>query len=190
MENILIKRLVEYISVFQLEIDEDWVLEKLQDPLRWPVKYSHGQPTVEMISNLDSTVLVQPFYRYEYLDYKEFSKFYDMGFTFILSNVLTLHPDMRRLSAYLQEQTGIMCSGNFYISKGGQKPSFDKHKHEYNVIVKQLYGKGFWKVENKVSHDTNDIVLEPQATLLIPKNHYHQVMEVKEPKLSLTINLC
>ena len=71
----------------------------------------------------------------------------------------------------------------FYFSKPGQIPSFPYHKHDYDVIVKQIYGEALWKVENK------EFILKPKDTCIIPKNTYHQVLSKNENKLSLTINI-
>ena len=72
---------------------------------------------------------------------------------------------------------------NFYFSRPGNTPSFGGHKHEYDVIVKQIYGKTTWLIGKQI------IVLQPQKTLVIPKGFVHQVVDKAENKLSLTMNL-
>tara|TARA_R110000796_G_scaffold93810_2_gene198406 strand:+ start:1903 stop:2475 length:573 start_codon:yes stop_codon:yes gene_type:complete len=184
-EHKLIVKLAKHIQNQKIEITEDFVLEKLKDNRRWPWKYSEGQDTVGLISNFYPEIMYKPFFKNGYLDYNEWKKFYDLGYTSIISNVFSTHEQLRELHEYLLNNTGIVCSGNFYISKGGgeQRPSFEGHIHEYSVIVKQIYGNGYWLVEG------NEIILTPQHTLKIPAGAKHQLLEVKEPKLSLTINL-
>ena len=65
------------------------------------------------------------------------------------------------------------------------RPGIDTH--DYNVIVKPIYGKVHWKINGE------DFIADPKenpnSVIVIPAYTEHQVVSSKEPKLSLTINL-
>tara|TARA_B000000532_G_scaffold174378_1_gene141322 strand:- start:179 stop:664 length:486 start_codon:yes stop_codon:yes gene_type:complete len=123
------------------------------------------------------------------INYDRWKKFYDMGFTTLMFNVLDLTEELRELNEKLLPIRGSNTLANFYFSKGTEtrRPSFDKHTHDYNVIVKPIYGKVHWKVNGE------DIIADPVANprnlIVVPAYTEHQVVASTEPKLSLTINL-
>lgn len=173
------------IRNMKINISEEDVLYFLQIRKRWPVKYYSNQPTIEIIDNLGNNISGNSlFFDSEgYLIYDKWLEFYNLGYTTIMSNVLDLHKDLRNLDKYLNNSFGKRMNANFYFSKGGQLPSFILHNHEYDVIVKQIYGTGYWVLNN------NELVLQEQDTLVIPKQSNHQVYKITDKKLSLTINL-
>lgn len=119
------------------------------------------------------------------INYDRWKKYYDWGFTTIFFDVLDLTRDLRELDEKLKPLKGSKTLGNFYLSKGTRtvRPSFDLHTHDYHVIVKPIYGKVRWIIDGK------EVIADPTKVLVIPAYTEHQVIESREPKLSLTLNL-
>jgi len=182
MEELLkLKQIVDSIPINLTEKD---IINFLKIKKRWPYKYTWGQPSVEIIPNQTTNNQNILFYDIDgYLNFERWEYFYNLGFTTIISNVLDLNDDLRFLQKKITEETGLGINGNFYFSKPGKKASFDAHKHEYNVLVKQIYGQSKWKINEET------FIMEPQNSCIIPKNSIHQVIDKNENKLSLTINL-
>ena len=129
------------------------------------------------------------FYDYITKNYDKWKKLYDNGFATIMFNVLDLTEELRELNEKLMPIRGSHTLANIYFSKGTEtrRPSFDAHTHDYNVIVKPIYGKVHWKINGE------DFIADPKenpnSVIVIPAYTEHQVVSSKEPKLSLTINL-
>lgn len=174
--------LAEQIENIKIDITEDQVLDYLKIKYRWPFKYSWDQNSVEVINNLGKGC-AQFFDGHGYFLYEEWLKYYDLGYTSIISNVMDLNKDLRELQTLILKTIGSNVNGNFYFSKPGQKPSFDKHRHSYPVIVKQIYGGSTWIIDKK------RIILTPQRTLLIDSYTEHEVVTKENKKLSLTLNI-
>ena len=66
----------------------------------------------------------------------------------VSSNVLDLNAELRYLRDEIFQYTGTHINGNFYFSAGSTKHrvSFDPHNHDYNVILKPIYGKSIWQL--------------------------------------------
>lgn len=172
----------EIVQQKNINLKEEDILNFLKMNTRWPKFYKSGQPSVEIISNYGQNKNF--FFDDELIfDYNKWFKFYELGYTTIISNILDLTEELRELREFLNNKIGTKIDGNFYFSRPGQKPSFEDHKHPYDVIVKQIYGKAKWKVNGNV------IDLYPQNTIIIPRNILHSVIEKNEIKLSLTLNL-
>ena len=182
MEELLkLKQIIDSIPINLIEKD---IINFLKIKKRWPYKYTWGQPSVEIIPNQTTNNQNILFYDIDgYLNFERWEYFYNLWFTTIISNVLDLNDDLRFLQKKITEETGLDVNGNFYFSKPGKKASFDAHKHEYNVLVKQIYGQSKWKINEET------FIMEPQNSCIIPKNSIHQVIDKNENKLSLTINL-
>ena len=174
--------LAEEIRKFPVSITEFDLIQLMKIKRRWPLRYPWGQPSVEIINNVSNTH--SPFYndRGEF-NYKEWRSLYNQGYTTILSDILDLTEQTRMLDTLLKTKIGNPVNGNFYWSRTGQLPSFYPHKHEYPVIVKQVYGNCTWKIGDK------EIELAPGLTAIIPKQTEHAVLNKPEDKLSLTLNI-
>ena len=183
----ILEKIRSTVESFNLNISEEELLNYLKNTKRWPQKYPWGQPSVEIINNIGTqSVNFYKAHAYSnqcYLDFDKWYKYYDLGYTSIISNVFDLNDGLRELSSKLSDITGMLLNGNFYFSKPGQIASFDGHTHNYNVIVKQIYGESKWVVGNK------NINLKPQKALIVPKMNTHKVVTKINKKLSLTINI-
>ena len=178
-----LNKLSKEIENFNINLTEKDVLDFLKIKRRWPIRYPCNQPSVEIINNIGNNTTKTLFDSNGYLNYENFYKLYELGYTAVISNVLDLNPALRELNSFLYKKIGTEINGNFYFSKGGQKSSFDEHQHEYAVIVKQIYGSGYWKI-NK-----HELILEPQKSVLLPVECPHEVFKIVDKKLSLTINI-
>ena len=108
-----------------------------------------------------------------------------MGFTTLLNNVMDLTSELRALDDKLFEFKGSETNANFYLSAGTKvkRPSFDPHHHDYDVIVKPIYGTCLWRINGQVEQ------VSPEGVLIIPAGTQHSVCSNEEPRLSLTINM-
>jgi len=184
----ILDKLQKIVQSSDINVTEEQLLDLLKNTKRWPYRYPWNQATVEIINNLgyltsDLFFTTRNHSGVLYLDYEKWKKYYDLGYTTIISNILDLTEELRILSKKLSDAVGLNINANFYFSKPGQIPSFEHHNHNYHVIVKQIYGNSDWKVEDK------KITLKPKDTLLLPKQTLHSVINKKNKKLSLTINI-
>ena len=178
-----VRKLQNKIEKFTLNISEEDVFDFIRNEKRWPLNYNSGQKSIEYIDNFGRPIALGLYTSENYINFDSFIKLYNKGFTFVISSVFDLNKELRDLHDKIIDVTGVKINGNFYFSKGGQQPSFDSHKHPYSVIVKQIYGKGYWKVD-KIYKE-----LQPGKTLCVPAETYHQFYKVDTKKLSLTFNL-
>jgi hypothetical protein len=186
MEDIIIlNKILNLVDNHNILLNENDILNLLKMTNRWPIKYFWGQPTIEIISQWGNSIINDFFTADGIFIYDRWKDYYDAGFTTIIGNVLDLTEELRILRKEIFKYTGTPINGNFYFSKGSEnhRVSFDYHNHDYNVIVKMIYGKSKWKI-NDIEHN-----IEKDTTLLINKNVMHSVIECTSPKLSLTLNL-
>lgn len=177
-------KFIEIIKSKKVEITEEVLLERLLDRYRWPKIYPWGQPSVETIREDGSKD--QDFFDNDgYLNSKECIKRYEEGYTLILSNIGTLFKDtwiiQQLLNNYFKTPEPINC--NFYFGNGKKSVSFDKHRHEYPVIVKNIYGISKWIIDEK------EVILKDQDCIFFNKDIDHQVIEINNAKLSMTCNI-
>jgi mannose-6-phosphate isomerase-like protein (cupin superfamily) len=170
------------VKEHKIHFTEEMLLERLLDKFRWPKNYPWGQPSIEIIDEGGQNQ--QYFFEKEgYLDPIKAIKAYEEGYTLILSNCGSLTKDtwiiQQMMNSYCKETVNI----NLYFGNGKKSLSFDKHSHEYNVLVKNIFGESEWII------DDNKHVLNNQNVLVIPKNVNHQVTKINSPKLSMTCNM-
>ena len=171
-----------YIGNSEIKITEKEILSFLKIIKRWPLNYPSGQSSVEIINNYNNNT--NTFFNSDgFLNYIEWYKYYNKGYTTILSNVLDLNDQLRKINIDLKYKIGNEVNGNLYFSKSKQLASFKPHSHPYPVVVKQIYGQCNWKINNK------NITVNPQDTIYIPAETIHGVESSKGKRLSLTINL-
>lgn len=187
----------------EINLNENDILNFLQIEKRWPFKYfediENPRPDRPDIYGYDCPIqaIVEgghvsftDFYDREgRFVYDQFKKFYDLGFTFMLSDVMDLTPELRDLSSKIRNYTGTRPCGNFYITNGESKNprythSWKPHKHPYAVTVKVIYGTVKWVIGNNPEKyfSTGD-------SIFIPNETTHSVVECPGKRLSLTINL-
>jgi mannose-6-phosphate isomerase-like protein (cupin superfamily) len=98
---------------------------------------------------------------------------------------MDLTSDLRELDKKLYKLKGSETNANLYLSHGSQvnRSSFDPHNHDYHVIVKPIYGSCIWEVNGRRQ------TVDPDGIIILPAGTMHAVVENKEPRLSLTINM-
>jgi len=181
-KNKLILNLIKIVEETDINITEEELLNLLRIEKRWPINYLHNQPSVEIISNLGHGK--NHFFKIDgYLDFNKWFEFYKLGFTSIISNVLDLNESLRNLKILIEKELGSPINGNFYFSLPGKKASFDLHSHEYDVIVKQIYGDSEWIIGDK------KFILKSKKVVYIPLHTEHAVISKDKKKLSLTLNI-
>ena len=178
-----LNKLSEEIKNFNINLTEEDILNFLKNKKRWPIRYPWGQPSIQIINNLSINSQTGLFDVDGYLNYDNFYSLYELGYTSVISNVLDLNDKLRELNKFLHKKIGSIINANFYFSKGGQTASFKEHQHEYAVIVKQIYGIGYWKINKQ------ELILKPQKSVLLPAECPHEVFKIVDKKLSLTINI-
>jgi len=177
-------KLLKIIDECDINLKENDIFDFLKIRNRWPIKYQWGQPTIEIISQFNLNSSNDFFDLNGLFIYERWIQYYNMGFTTVISNVLDLNSQLRELQEKIFAYTGSKINGNFYFSSGSanHRVSFPPHKHDYNVIVKPIYGKSKWNISGKDLEISN-------KSLLIPLGEEHSVYECVDKKLSLTLNI-
>ena len=168
----------QIIKEHEITLDEDGILDLLQIKYRWP------EPALEVINQCQKKS--DGFFDSRgYVYYEKWKRLYDLGFTSLLSNIMDLTAELRSLDDKLFEYKGSETNANMYLSAGTTKhrASFDPHNHDYHVIVKPIYGTCTWVINRKSQE------VDPSDVLIIRAGTMHSVVENKEPRLSLTMNL-
>jgi hypothetical protein len=167
----------QIVGNYNLSFSEEDILNFIQIRRRWSVG------TLSVINYAKN----ETNYLYEndgYLNYPKVKRMYDLGFTIQAPHILDLTKDLRDLNEKLFDIRGCDTTGNFYFSKGNNNlPSFLPHTHDYNVVVKPIYGQAEWLV----GEDT--FTAGPDDVIFIPAKCPHAVTKGEEPRLSITFNL-
>ena len=180
----VLNNILSIVNGCNLNISEFDVLNFLKNRKRWPKTYTFGQPSVEIITQFGGTSQQDLFDIEGYFIYENWIKYYELGFTTIVSNVLDLDESLRNLQNKILEYTGTKINGNFYFSMGSLKHriSFEEHNHDYSVIVKPIYGKSKWAISGKEFETSKE-------SFLIKPGEFHSVYQCINKKLSLTLNI-
>lgn len=173
---------IKILYLKQVNLSETSILERLLDRYRWPYRYPWGQPSIEAILE-DGSKHQNFFSRDDYLDSEECIKCYEEGHTLIFSNIGSFCKDTWIIQQLLNKQFNRHVNCNFYFGNGKKSISFDKHRHEYPVIVKNIYGKSKWIIDEK------EVFLKNQDCIWFDKFIDHQVIEINDAKLSMTCNI-
>ena len=95
----ILEKIRSTVESFNLNISEEELLNYLKNTKRWPQKYPWGQPSVEIINNIGTrSVNFYKAHAYSnqcYLDFDKWYKYYDLGYTSIISNVFDLNDGLR-----------------------------------------------------------------------------------------------
>jgi len=168
----------DLINSHSINITEEQMFDLLKIRRRW------GMGSIETI-NACGRVSCNYFTTDGTLNFSEWKKLYDLGFTSYINEVMDLTEELRTLDTKLFDLKGSYTSANLYFAKGSttHRVSFPPHNHDYHVIVKPIYGSCTWLIGDQVQYVTpDDLVILPCGTM-------HTVLESTEPRLSLTINL-
>ena len=175
-----LEQIYKIVSDHEISLTEDDIFNFLRITNRWPYEYYWKQPSIEVITEYGGGYTIFDM-KGRFL-FDEWKKYYDLGFTSILSNVFDLTPELRKLSEKIFQFVGTEVNSNFYFTRGStnHRISFPHHDHDYHVIVKPIYGKSKWILGEKM--------FTPEHPFIIPAWTRHSVCECKEKKLSLSIN--
>lgn len=178
----LLIQAAEKIGNINIDITEKKLLDSLDNRKRWPMFYPWGQPSIEIILNNGNKT--QDFFDENNLVISQkLINYYEDGYTLIFSNIGELFDDFKKVSDALNNIFGKKFNINAYFGKGTKSVSFKKHTHEYPVLIKNVFGKSEWIIQNK------HITLEKQNVLLLDVFTEHEVIKINNAKLSLTCNL-
>ena len=175
-------KVTQIIKQINMSTTEDKILDRLLDRLRWPKTYPWQQPSVEAI-NQDGSQHQNFFDDDNFLNSMDCIKCYEEGHNLVLSNVGSLCRDLWFVQETLAKNFKRFINCNLYFGNGKKSVSFPLHKHDYSVIVKNLYGESIWVIDGK------EVILKDQDAIWFDKETYHQVIKIKEPKASLTCNI-
>lgn len=171
------------IESMNIVVSKEQIIESLLDRYRWPTYYSWGQATAEVIKKDGSKIHSSLFENDGYINSEKIINHYNEGYTILLSNIGTLLPEFRIVQNVIDNFFQKRININLYAGSGKKSVSFPSHKHEYDVLVKNISGKSYWNVGDK------KIYLENQNILFIPKNTNHAVKNIEGEKISLTCNI-
>ena len=125
----VLERCKTVIENHKINITEDDVFQFLKIRKRWPVRYRETNiPSVEVITQGHSVeqhnYICGPD---NFLDFNLVMKYYNLGYTILLSDVLDLTEELRSLENKLIDMTGnFPIHANFYFGKAVKdiRPSF------------------------------------------------------------------
>ena len=83
-------KLKAIVDSVDINLTEEDVINFLKNRKRWPFRYPWGQASVEILSNRGDLQSRHIFNLDTYLNFNEWFKFYNLGFTTVISNVLDL----------------------------------------------------------------------------------------------------
>ena len=176
-------KFIETIKNKKINLTEKDVLERLLDRRRFPRHYICGQPSIEAILE-DGRKTSQDFFDKDgYVNSLECIKAYEDGYTLILSNIGGFVKDTWIIQQWLNKTFNIECNCNFYFGTGKKTVSYIKHSHDYPVIVKNIYGEGVWVINGK------EKIVTQQDCIWFDKGVEHQVIDIKNKRLSMTCNI-
>ena len=177
-----VKSLLRTISEMDVNIKEQDILDRLDDRFRWPKTYPWGQPTVEVIQE-DGGQHQDFFWEDGYIDSDKCIKYYQDGYTLIISKIGFLHKEARKVKNELDNFFHFNINCNFYFGTGRKSISFPSHAHNYDVLIKNIYGSSVWLLNNKKT------TLDRQRVFYLSKGTKHVVTKITDKKLSMTCNL-
>jgi len=176
--------LLEEIYRHRININEKMILERLNDRHRWPKKYLSGLPSLERIIRDDGFKTQDFFHPIDnYPMHGAVKKIYDQGYTLVISQAQYLFDDVSILSDKLSDFFNYEIQANMYLSKGNKIISYPYHDHDYAVIIKGIFGRSKWRIDNEVK------ILENQNIFFVDRYIKHCVEEIYETKFSITFNL-
>ena len=177
-----IKSLVRTISDMDVNIKEQDILDRLDDRFRWPKTYPWGQPTVEVIKE-DKRSYQDFFLEDGFIDSDKCIKYYQDGYTLVISHIGFLHKEAKKVKNELDNFFHLNINCNFYFGTGKKSTSFSSHAHNYDVLIKNIYGSSVWLLNNK------ETTLDRQRVFYLSKGTKHIVTKITDKKLSMTCNL-
>jgi len=170
------------LNKVKVNLSETEVLDRLLDRMRWPKNYIDGQPSVEAITEEGEKHQIF-FDEDHYINPSKAIRVYEEGYSLILSNVGGFNHSTFLVQEILNDHFQKRINCNFYFGNGLKSVSFEKHSHDYPVIVKNIYGTSKWIINKR------EVILKDQDVIWFDKNTDHQVVEISDAKLSMTCNI-
>lgn len=178
------KKILDEIYHHKISIDEQAILERLNDRHRWPKKYLQGLPSLERIVREDGFKSQDFFHPVDdYPMHGAVKKIYEQGYTLVISQAQWLFDDVSTITERLSNFFGYEIQANMYLSKGTKVVSYPYHDHDYSVIIKGIFGKSKWVINDE------EKILENQDVFFVDKFVKHRVKEIYDIKFSITFNL-
>lgn len=167
-----------------INFNKDNIFEKILDRYRWPIKWHDSEyPSIESIDINGNNSIKNLYNEDGFINSESVIEQYESGNTLILSRIQFLFKEIYDISHEIKKELGYIPWANIYMSKGKKKASFNSHNHYYPVMVKNVAGVSKWIIAEQ------EILLKGQDVLYFPENTYHEVVEIIEPKISITFNL-
>jgi hypothetical protein len=180
------QNLLDEIKKIKVDITETQIFDRLLDRFRWPKRHQTGpligMPSVEAI-NPDGTKSEDFFSDDGYINSEDCIKKYEDGYALILSATGGICLGTWHIQQMLNKRLNKYVNCNLYFGNGKKSVSFEKHNHHYPVIVKNIYGKSKWIIDEK------EVILDNQDVIYFDAGIDHQVVEIYDAKLSLTCNI-
>jgi hypothetical protein len=173
----------EFLVTHQVNLKEWDIFDILKISKRFPYQFHHGHESICLLDNLGTKLRKELFDIYGFLDFDKFKNFYDKGFSFIISDVLDINDELKKIEQVALETFGVRICGNFYFSKGlnNQNVSFPEHTDDYCLFIKNIYGESVWNIDKK------ETIIKDQNVQFINRMTPHCVTSIKEPRLSLSL---
>lgn len=171
------------IESMNIIITRDQIIDRLSDRCRWPTYYTWMQPSAEVIKKDGSKIHSSLYDDDGYVNSEKIINYYNEGYTILLSNIGNLLSEFRPVQNTLNKFFRKNININLYAGSGNKSVSFPSHDHDYDVLVKNISGKSYWELGKE------NIYLNNQNILFIPKYTKHSVRSIEGEKISLTCNL-
>jgi hypothetical protein len=183
-QSIEFQEILKEIYQHKINVDEKMILERLNDRHRWPKKYLSGLPSLERIIRDDGFKTQDFFHPIDnYPRHDAIKKIYEDGYTIVISQAQWLFDDISILTERLSTFFDYEIQANMYLSKGKKIVSYPYHDHDYSVIIKGIFGRSKWLINDE------EKILENQEVFFVDKFVKHCVKEIYDTKFSITFNL-
>ena len=83
-----LEKVEEIVKSVSIDLKENDIFNILKNRKRWPYRYPWGQASIEIIAENEYLVSDLFFKSDGYFDFERWKKFYDLGFTSIISKII------------------------------------------------------------------------------------------------------
>ena len=181
-----LKDILDSILEYTVDFTEEMLLERISDRFRWPIKYPDGQPSIDVLdTETGFGIDYSTYFNTDgYVNSRKVINYYENGHTIILSNISNLLSSITEIHNIIEPlAVNKIFWINLYMGKGKEVVSFPEHTHDYDVIVKNVFGKSEWVCNSQ------PMILEAQNVLYLPRETKHYVKKIYGSKCSLTCSI-